>query len=462
MTHVEVYRVSVGFRIDDETCDRILAQGLMSTTYTDPIYISKVVKTETSTIFTVYALSKSSARAFKNALMEDLGSLESFDPQIDPNADPPEPPREVWSRVGQWTKTVGNATTTISGLPGEPKGIVLWGSGLAGATLGTFSMNGGVVFGFSNGTENRDLAYAAQHNQVTSNANRSIGKKAFHLIDPTGDASTHIKGDCTVSFGASSFNLNWSVTTLGTVGNYFVFGGDDISSVLISDQQVGTTSSGRFDYELGDRYNFGLMLYPFIDGGLPWPTAETGHAGALHSISAQGGPHQTRSWTTCIGNADDMSPSMVHALQKRLYTLSGMSEEDEHEQQFCKFRGWTDSGFTLEWFNAPTAADFIFTGMYVQGGLWDAGHFYQPTAPGNVFTLLMSRNQLVQGLMGFSINKHDVSDEGHAVEHAYFSIGGADNVGGKGCSVYGGRAVSSPTDEVSLVASDKFMKYIGE
>ena len=465
MAHHFVFRISMGFRIDDATCARILAQGLSSTEYTDPIYIDRVANTDTNTIFTVHSLSKTSARGFKDALINDLGSVESYEPPAPTGVqDEPEAAQDVWSRVGQWSKTVGNATTTISALPSAPKGVIVWGSGLADAVLGTFQDGGGVVFGFSNGTDNRDLAYVTQHNQTTSNANRSISKKAFHLVDPTGDASTHIKADATITFGSTSFDMNWSATALPTVGNYFVFGGDDIGSVVIQDYEVGTTTSGIVDYtisSINNPYNFAMMLYPHVSGGLPWPTSPTGTAGALSSISVQAGPDPVRSWSTSIRDADNVNPSDACALQRNTYMLTGMSEADVHEQQYCKFNKWTDTGFSLEWFNAPDMSNYIFSGMFVQGGRWDAGIFYQGSTPGPVYTLFRSKYPLIQGLMGFSANKPEISDEDEGHHNSYLSIGGADNLLNQGCSVYGGLMSSSPTSEKSLVASDKFMKYIG-
>jgi hypothetical protein len=465
MAHHFIFKISMGFRIDDATCARILAQGLSSTVYTDPIYIDRIQNTDTNTIITVHALSKTSARNFKEAILTDLGSVESFEPPPPTGTeDPPEGTLDVWSRVGQWSKIAGNATTTISGLPSQPKGIIVWGSGLADATVGTFSAGGGVVFGFSNGTDNRDLAYVAQDAQVTSNAYRSISKKAFHLVDPTGNVSTHIKGDATITFGSTSFTMNWSATTLATVGNYFVFGGDDIGSVVIQDYEVGTTASAVVDYSISsinNPYNFAMMLYPHVAGGLPWPTSPTGYSGALSSISVQAGPDPVRSWSTSIRDKSAVNPSDACALQRNTYLLTGMSEDDVHEQQYCRFNKWTNTGFSLEWFNAPTATNYIFSGMFVQGGHWDAGIFYQPTAPGVVYTLFKSKYPLIQGLMAFSANKPEISDEDEGHHHAYLSIGGADNQLNEGCSVYGGIMMSSPTSEKSLVANDKFMKYIG-
>lgn len=458
-----IYKVYAGFRIDDITCARIHAQGLSPETFTEPVAVTKVMKTETETLFIIEADSQSIARAWKVALFNEIGSVEAFEPPTVTDQDGAPPPLDVWARTGIWTKSIASMTTTISSLPSAPKGVIVWGSGLSAAVLATITSNGGLVFGYSNGTDNRDLAFCTQHNQTTSNTNRSISDKAFHLLDPTGTAATHHTETCTISFGATSFDMNWSDDVIASIGHYFVFGGDDIGTVAIKDFIVNTTTSGVVDYTgLGDMFDFGLMLYPFVAGGLPWPTTTvSGTAGALHSISVHGGPNPDRSWTACIRNEDNVNPSSASRLQRRLYMLSGMSETSATEQQYCKFKGWTTDGFQLEWFNAPSAADYIFSGMFVRGGHWDAGSFVQPSAPGIVRTLLKDRYSTIQGMMGFSISRTNMSDEviGDSGS-SKMAIGATDNAANQNCLSYLGSGSASPTKEATLSVNDKFMKYL--
>ena len=454
----------MGFRINGSSLYRIGQEGLRN--FTDPVrfmpYDDQAYSDNQNTIFTIEADNQEVARAWKAALLEELSSVEVYEPGPPPEGrDPPPSALDVWARTGTWSKTVGNATTTISSLPSQPRGVILWGSGLSGATLNTFSFNGGVVFGFSDGTLNRDIAYVAQHNQSTSNANRSIGPKAFHLVDPAGTDTTHIKESCTVSMSSTSFALNWDATTLATIGGYFAFGGSDIIECEVRDYEVGTTASGVIDYTgLGFGPDMALFLFPFITGGLPWPSSITGTADGIQSISAY---TYHNGWTSTIQNQDNVSLTSSHSLQRRSYTMTSMAGNSDIEQQYGRYVGATADGFKVEWFNAPAASNTIFTGLFVKGGRWQAGGFVQPQEPGTVRTLTNPEwYARVKGILGVSVNAPDISDSSVGVSNANMTIGAQDSTGSKVCSVYGGRNMSSPTDEVSLLSNEKFMKYIGE
>lgn len=461
------FQIDVGFRISGSSLGRISTEGLKN--FHEPVRLMPYhsgISTNENSIFYIEADSLAVAKAWIAAFIEEVSSVEIYEPGPPPEGrDPPPAALDVWARTGTWSKTIGNATTTISSLPSQPRGVILWGSGLSGATLNAFSFNGGLVFGFSDGILNRDLAYVTQHNQTTTNANRSIGPKAFHLVDPAGTNTTHIKESCTVSMAATSFSLNWDATTLSTVGGYFAFGGSDIIECEVKDYEVGTTASGRVDYTgLGWRPDMSLFLFPFITGGLPWPSSITGTADGLQSISVY---TYHNGWTSSIQNQDNVSLTSSHSLQKRSYTMTSMAGNSSTEQQYGRYTvnpvgpSITD-GFAIEWFNAPAAADTIFTGLFVQGGRWQAGSFIQPPLPGTIRTFTNPEwYARVKGIMGVSVNAPDISDSNVGASDANMSIGAQDSTGSKVCSTYSGRNNISPSDEVSLVSNEKFMKYIG-
>lgn len=454
------YKIDFGFRIDGVALNRLAIQGL--STFQEPVRVlpSEGYSNKGNTVLVIEAATQAIARAWKIAFINELSSVEVYEPPVVEGQDPPPAALNVWARTGIWSKTVGNATTTISSLPSQPRGVILWGSGISGNVLENPTTTGGsVVFGFSDGTDNRDLAYVAQHNQTTTNANRSIGPKAFHLVDPTGTNTTHILESCTVSMASTSFSLNWDATTLATMGGYFAFGGSDIIECEVKDYEVGTTTSGIVDYTgLGFVPSMSLFLFPFITGGLPWPSSITGTADGLQSISAY---TYHNGWTSAIQNQDNVSLTSTHSLQKRSYTMTGMAGNSNTEQQYGRYS--TDNaadGFAIEWFNAPAASNTIFTGLFVKGGRWQAGSFIQPTVPGTVRVLTNPEwYARVKGILGVSINAPDITDSNIGVSNAKMSIGAQDSTGSKACLSYASSDMVNPSRESSILTDAKFMRY---
>ena len=454
------YRINLGLRLDDVTCARLLSDGISLEVFTQVVRVLRIAKTSTNTIFTIDAGSETIAENWRDAILEDITDIEEIDIEAAPGDEGAPPELDVWAKVGQWTKSVGNATTTISSLPDIPKGVILWGSGLINAAFGTYNEAGGTVLGYADGTLNRSFGFACEDNQSPTNANRSIQSKAFHLVDPTGDVTGHIKEGCTVDFNATSFDMDWDATTNATVGHYFVFGGDDIEDVQIKDFEYGTTDSIVQEYTgLGRRYDFGLFLTPYIAGPLPW--GNFGITGAaMHSISAMAGTNRQRSWTTTIRNQDNVNPSSAHRLQKRTKMLSTMDTVTNTEQQYCTFVEWTDDGYKLDWVNPPSAATGFFSGFFVKGGKWDAGYFYQPPVIGTIRSLLLGKYDLIQGIMGFSINQSDVTFNTAGSTTAKLSIGGEDADGSRGTITYAGNTAKASSEEATIMLDDTFIRAI--
>lgn len=455
-----LYKIDLGFRISYAAASLLYSHDYA--TFHKPIRVISSSHSLEGTDVIVEADDQQTVREWVRAINNELASVDVYEPAPVEGADPPRPDQDVWARTGTWSKTVGNATTTIGSLPSNPRGLIVWGSGISGAVFETPTATGGsVVFGISDGTKNRDIAYVAQHNQTTTNANSSVGSVAFHLVDPTGTNTTHIKESATASFSTNSFSLNWDATTLATTGGYFAFGGPDIIESEIMDFEVGTTTSGIIDYEgFGYVVDMGTLLFPSITGGLPWPASITGVNHALSSISAFA---LNQSWSTSIRNEDNASLSSSSVLQKRTYVLSGMSGTSTTEQQYARYIGVpaSNDGFRLEWFNAPSAANTIFTGLFVKGGHWELRSFYQPTTPGTVRTLLQDRYAAIKGIMGFSAGTTDMTDQNVGRGSAKMTIGAQDSTGSKACLYYASADNANPSTEVSVLTNAKFMRYTG-
>ena len=456
------YHIDVGFRMYDVACARIKSTGIPSEIYATPVRIITFVNSSNNTVFSIEADDEIIANEWAIALKTAITTTTEYTPEVVEDPDPPPFALDTWARVGQWTKSVGNATTTISGLPGTPKGIIVWGSGLSGSTLGTYDEAGGIVIGFSNGTDNRDLACAMQDNVNPTNANRSVAERAFHLIDPAGDASTHVvtNENCTITFDTDSFDMNWNATTLATVGHYHVFGGDDVSLVEIKDFQFNTTTTGEKIYTgLAEQNDFCMLFAPFITFSSGYPTG--GFAGALNSVSVHARADNTKTWCTNIRSGDNLTDSTsTHRLQRKNKVLHTMGGTSSAQQQVAEWAGWTADGFKLNWIDSPSSPTTGFTGMFVKGGNWDAGSLLQPTAIGEVTTLIAPSTAVIQAIMAFSVNNPDNSTNTIGVTPAKWTIGAEDLDGNRGCLSYSGATGVWPSREATLMVSDKFMKHI--
>lgn len=456
------YRVYAGYGIAADTCARILANGIPPEIYSTPVRVLHFYKIGSDqTLFEVEAESLLIAYEWRDKLVNAIGIVEEYVPDEVEDPDPPPTPLDVWAKVGTWTKSIGSATTAITGLPSAPKGIVVWGSGLSGAVPATWNEAGGVVIGFSDGTDNRDYAYVTQDNISPTNANRSIGNKAFHLVDPTGNATTHILENCTITFGATSFDMNWNATTLATVGYYYVFGGADIIAVEIKDFQCGTTSTGVFPYTgLAEQYDFGMFLTSDIAGTTLPLSSIVGADEALHSISVHATANNTKSWTINVRDQDNVVTTSTSRMQRTGRLFDTMGTGTSFRQMDGKWAGWTLNGFDINWIDAPNANDQWFTGMFVKGGHWDAGNLLQPTAIGEVTTLTTPSTGMVKGVMGFSVSTADISANTVGFTQAKMCIGAEDSAGNRGCLTCASNNAVNPSVGATLMRSDLFMKHV--
>lgn len=449
------YKVYTDYALSENACDNILTNGIPSSVYAPAVRVYEVSRSPEQTAFTISAADEDTARGWLAAVGDAIGQVVSTD-YTPPTPDPTPTPLNVWVRVGTWTKSIGGATTTISALPATPKGLILWGSGLSGAALGTFNEHGSVVVGFSDGTFHRDLAATSQDNVNPSNCNRAYGTRIFHCTDPTASGTSTVTETATATFGATSFDLNWSATTIATVGCYFVFGGNDIAEVIVKDYQTGTASMGEKEYTgLGNEFNFAFMLADFHSGD--WTSAAVSGA-AMHSISVHASTSNSKSWNAHLREDDDSTPSAAD----RRHNVDGgvlgvMGDGTSNEQQLAQWKGWTSDGFILNWTNAPNLSSFAFTGLFVRGGKWDAGTMASPAATGTTTNISESPTDSIQGMMAIATS---MAPGVSYLPSSRFTIGAQDTNDNKACLSYGATTAVNPTVEATLMVSDKFLRQI--
>jgi hypothetical protein len=454
------YRVYVGYGISADTCARILANGIPPEFYAIPVRVVHFYKIGSDqTLFEIEADDEQIANDWHIALKNSLGLITQYTPGTSENPDPPPTPLNVWAKVGTWSKTIGNATTVISGLAGAPKGVILFGSGKSGATVGTFDDYGGYCVGFSDGTAHRLNAICAQDNVATSNTGRTINSKAFTLMDET-QAGTAIITETanTITLGASSFTINWSATTLATSGGYFVFGGNDIVECKVKDFLYSPATTGIQNFTgLGGVYDFGFFgSGAFTGSGYAAAQSSSG----VISISAIGGHENSNAWSVTHSVRDAQSPSQQWRMQRtnRIH-VAIFSTSPSSIETAGVFAGWTADGFDIDWYDPAGATNTLMTGLFVKGGKWDSGSFDQPLTNGTVTTLLSDPFAVVQGMMGFSINNVAITSN-TSPTHSRMVIGAQDAAANKACLAYGGQHGANPTEEATVMVTDRFMKHI--
>jgi hypothetical protein len=458
------YNVYVGYGIADTACADILANGIPSTIYNTPVRPINFYKVGSDqTVFKIQAADETIAHQWRDALIAAIGQVEEYIPEVVEGQDPPPSALDVWAKVGTWTKSIGSATTTVTGLTSAPKGLIMWGSGLSGATVGSFSEAGGTVFGFSDGTEDRCISYCTQDNVNPSNANRAYRKEIFWCLNPSeSDHTLHHKEHGTVTFGSTSFDIAWDATTLATEGFYFVFGGNDIIDVQVKDfsSGIGEPSKGNVTYsDLGDRYDFGLLLTSQFTGLSSPPSSSVT---ALNAVSAHATNNNNKSWMCTIKADDNSLTANQHRIQSNKKLLTAINLTSTGLEQIAEWQEWILNGFILKWNNAPPTDDFRFSGLFVKGGHWDIGSFIQPTSIGTVSTLVEPYQAQVQGIMGLSTNVANMSSSSVAITQGRWTVGAEDAAGNRRCLSYGGLVVTSgsPTIEATGMFNDIFMKHI--
>lgn len=458
------YRVYVGYGISDAACARILANGIPPEIYSTPVRVLNFYRAGyDQTVFEIDAGDDAIAKAWTAALNDAISEVIEYTPVTPENPDPPPSSSNVWARVGTWTKTAGVSTTVISSLPGQPKGLILWGSALEGATFGTNSNAGAVGIGISDGTTNRFMGYGVQDNTSPINAGRICSRSALQIMDPTGTTlGTFAMDNGSATFGATSFTLTWSATTRATQGFYYVFGGDDIEFVKVQDFVTETTSTGTHEYTgFGRKYDFGMFFINFTTGAAGpdfWPNGY--NAGALCSVSVHATQTNEKQWVSNIKQADNVATTNAQRTQQTDRMLSSFANGTfSTMQQVARWNGWTNDGFVLDWILAPTGATRAMTGLFVKGGKWDCGSFIQPVSTGTIDVLLAPADSLPQGIMAFSVN-NIVYEPGFTNTPARWTVGAQDVNGNKGCLSYDGLHGVSTSDELTVMNNNTFMKYI--
>lgn len=457
---LETFSVSAGQRISDATAARILADGIPLEISGVIVRVRNIIHSTNDTQFIVQAVDEADVQTWKNFIHLAVPNVVPWTEPVAENPDPPPSPLDISTKVGTWTKTVGVATTTISGLAGQPKAVFMFGSGLSASAFGTFQEGGGFVLGFTDGTTQRVTGVATQDNSASSNSNTWMGDKTFYILDPTGTASTHIKEKGSVAITADGFTITWDATTLASVGSYLAIWGSDINNVKVKDFTTGTTSTGIVEYTgVGFQSDFGLIMYPpaFEPGAIPvFDTDPT------PNFTAIAGNSTVRNWSTGFKESDATGTANCSRLQRTGKLFAGIMFGTSKAKQLADFHSWTADGFKVNWTNGPDFSTDVFYGIFIKGGKWDAGHFAQPdtggaSPTGDVVSLLADQFAVPKAIMCMSVGNIEQTTT-TANTNAKFSVGATDGTT-QGCTTYASEHLSDPMIVVSKQYNNKLMAH---
>lgn len=452
------YRIYVDYALSESACTRILENGIPTELLADPVRVINVFRSPEQTLFEIQAASEDIATLWHAAIKNAIGRVVLFD-YTPPTPDPAPTPLDVWAKVGTWTKSAGVSTTVIGSLPDAPKGLILWGSGLAGASMGTWNESWGSVIGFSDGTNHRCIGATENDNVSTTEAARQINNKIFHLVDPTTSTGLPTTNEqATVTFNATDATLTWDVTTSATTGFYFVFGGDDIENVAVRDFQAGTTIGNTIvEYTgVGFQGDFAMFLASF--NFLSAVTTMTSSSSLVQSVGAKAGTDPLKCWFAAVRSFDNLGSASNGRLQRTGKLLGTMSTSANEVQQYAEWDSWTDDGFKLKWPDPPSATNFITSALIVKGGKWETGNTIQPASTSSVTTLLSDITAEIQGIMAVSLSNIVLTTMfGGTIPR--LCIGAQDAAGNMG-SLACANSTSIPTRMATIMNNDKVVRLL--
>ena len=132
----------------------------------------------------------------------------------------------------------------------------------------------------------------------------------------------------------------------------------------------------------------------------------------------------TKRWAMSVGmtnNVDTMNSFKVHSNTNCLYMLHPSTGVIMYSADFS---AWITDGFRLNWTDAPTPNNLVFSYLVINGGTWDCGNFTSPTTPtNNVDTAVSVSSKPIRGLL---INSVSASAYDSILSDAVFAIGATD------------------------------------
>jgi hypothetical protein len=343
--------------------------------------------------------------------------------------------------AGTFAKSTGGAPASqaVTGVGFTPKALILWGTTQTAAGIAGGAQ---VSWGFSDGTDDRSLCLTSEDAQGTSDTDRRIAAKAFTILD---FAQTVLSECDLTSFDADGFTVNWTTNEASAyIVHYLAIGGADLTNVKVATFNAATATGNQSITGTGFQpdallfLSFGPIDPPFT------ATTFLGCLGLAVSSSQRGAiaPYSEN-------GADTTDCERYQRINQCL--VSSLAGAVSSEADFVSMDA---DGFTINWSNAPSAADRIFY-LALKGGQYFVGNETQKTSTGTRATTGVGFTPKGLLVMGYNLTAQTTPQD-----HNRLTVGAASGAGVESC-VWTGDTDALGTSSVDMSTSiTKVLQHI--
>jgi hypothetical protein len=307
------------------------------------------------------------------------------------------------TQVVRFQKSTGaNGTTQDITLNFTPKAIIVFSAN--GTSDGSAEAYFQESIGFSDGTNHAGYVNASRDAVGPSTTGRihytgSIWAKLSDTV-PTG-----VIAAATCAFSTNKVTFTWYLNdAVATDITLWAFGGDDITDAKVNTVSIGRTTAGTQNYTglgfdpTGDGKSALFMLATNTQTLDATTTTALGAFGCSTGIRSAG-VDSGKQWYRCTVSEQNASPTDTWKVSggDRSFAVLDTSGAFSH---YCYHSAWVTDGFQLTWDGPPSATDFKFSYLVINGGNWDSGTLTTPSSATNdVDTTVAVDSKPIRGLM---------------------------------------------------------------
>jgi hypothetical protein len=332
------------------------------------------------------------------------------------------------TQVVRFQKSTGaNGTTQDINLNFTPKAIIVFSAN--GTADGTNEAYYQESLGFSDGTNMAGYAVASRDAVGPTITGRQHYTGVIWAKMSLTAPHTTVTAYATCAFSNNKVTFTYPINDAeATDITLWAFGGDDITNAKVNTVSIGRNTAGSQDYT-------GLGFNPSGNGKSALFMLSTGSqtvgANETHALSAFGCATSTIASATAGSNQwyrtqlseHNVNPSDTWYVSNtdRCFAVLNTTGGFSH---WAFLKSWLTDGFQLQWDGPPTATDFDFSYLVINGGTWDSGTLTTLATPtNNVDTTVSVNSKPIRGLM-----LTGVTQQTGGVINAYnlFSLGATD------------------------------------
>jgi hypothetical protein len=313
-------------------------------------------------------------------------------------------PTSVVTQVVRFQKSTGaNGTTQDVFLSFTPKAIIVFSAN--GTADGTNEAYYQESLGFSDGTNMSGYAVASRDAVGPTITGRQHYVGVIWAKMSLTAPNTTVTAYATCTFDTNKVTFTYPINDAeATDITLLAFGGDDITNAKVNTVSIGRNTAGTQDYT-------GLGFDPLGDGKSALFMLSTGSqtvgANETHALSAFGCATSTIASATAGSNqwyrtqlsehGQTPSDTWYVSNDDRCFAVLNTTGGFSH---WAFLKSWLTDGFQLQWDGPPTATDFDFSYLVINGGNWDSGTLTTLATPTNdVDTSVSVDSQPIKGLM---------------------------------------------------------------